>query len=174
MKGAAALGLVMLVATGCSARQAVQVAPAHGGAKATRVSRCSASQLRPRLYLQGATGKLLGGVSFRVASGSCSLVDRPGVSMTGTSVSMRAHPMPALNGGGGARAVHRGDQVVVDLSWSNWCAAHGYKPPPPPTAFVVTLPLGGGSFDLRPPGTPRCDAPGHRSELGVGPFRLAR
>jgi hypothetical protein len=165
------------VLAGCAALMAgcTPVLPGPGPGNSSKTVRvappCRASQLRPNLFLQGATGKLLGGIDFRiVGSQPCSLFfGPPQVSLSGTHARYSVYTMRPVGRGGDARPVRNlrslrpGDRVVVDLSWSNWCGQ-------PPKALVVTVPFGGGTFRLRPPGTPRCDVESQPSRLGVGPI----
>src|SRR5206468_1655902 len=69
------------------------------------------------------------------------------------------------------RSLRRGDKVISEIFWRNWCSARGYESPPGPTVLAVSLPRGGGSLRLGLTGdSPRCDLPGRPSYLGVGPF----
>ncbi len=133
---------------------------------------CRGSELAPALFLQGATGKLIGGMRFRVTGDTaCSIhFGPPRVSFIGTSAPVDVYLMPAMTPRGDARpnsalgSLRRGDRVVVDLVWSNWCSGR------PPRTLSITLPIERPTFRIALPfGTPRCDSAGRPSRLGVGP-----
>jgi Protein of unknown function (DUF4232) len=185
MKHAAALTLIAVLAGGCALGPPAPAPDVRKSAQALRAAPpCRTSQLRPRLHLQGATGSLLGGLSLRVVGRSrCSIVGRPRVTFAGApdSIRWRVSEVPPFYHYSEARSprallsLHRGDHIVVDLQWLNWCGPSRNNNVPAPEALVVGLPLRGtGSFRLRLRDTPRCDAPGSPSVLRVGPFVPAR
>src|SRR5207247_6073377 len=58
---------------------------------------CSARELHAHLFLQGATGSLVGGVDFTNAGSSpCSLLGWPQVTFTGAAASSRAWRLTAI------------------------------------------------------------------------------
>jgi hypothetical protein len=128
---------------------------------------CRASKLRPKLLLQGATGKLVGGISFRVASKRpCSVFPAaPVISVVGAQQRVLLYDInPAdLSNARVPRSLtrlRRGDRLFVDLVWSNWCG------PAPPAALIVKLRFNGS---VRMPVTeaPRCDQAKRPSRIGV-------
>jgi hypothetical protein len=133
-----------------------------------RVARpCSRSQLEPSLYLQGATSKLVGRVTFRVTGARrCSVFPfSPHVWFSDTSQRVKAYEMPPADprerGPHPPRSLQPGDDVAVDLEWSNWCAE-------PPDALLVAIRFS-GTYRLRLADTPPCLAKRLPSSLGVGP-----
>jgi hypothetical protein len=179
MRRAAALALLGALTGGCALLPPAPSPGTRESAKALRVAPpCRASQLRPSLQLQGATGSQLGRISFQVVGpGRCSLFGRPRVSFVASpsSVRLRVVPISPLTPSAEIlpprtlTALRRGSHVVVDLHWLNWCAGAG------PAGLVVTLPVRGtGRFRLEVPGRARCDAPDEPSVLRVGPFLPVR
>jgi hypothetical protein len=140
---------------------------ARAKAQQLRVARpCRASELKPRLVLQGATGKLVGGISFRVASKRpCSVFPAaPLISVVGAQRRVLLYdinPVDLSN----ARIprsltrLRRGDRLFVDLVWSNWCG-------PPPAALIVKLRFS-GSIRVPVGEHPRCDSVKHPTRMGV-------
>ncbi|HVS85621.1 MAG TPA: DUF4232 domain-containing protein, partial [Gaiellaceae bacterium] len=94
---------------------------------------CRASQLRPDLFLQGATGSLAGGLDLTNRSRTaCSLLGRPRLSLAGGAFPWRLGKPPAgLSLGqdpladpvGSLRALAPGKTADVLVWWSNWCGA---------------------------------------------------
>jgi photosystem II stability/assembly factor-like uncharacterized protein len=136
---------------------------------------CRAGDLRAHLFLQGATGSLVGEVDlFNAGPSACSLLGRPTVSFTGAAaaavqVKTRAAPpeQPEVlaDPPGSLRAFQPGKSARVALFWSNWCGAH-------PDA--LTLGLASGTTIHRPfAHAPRCDAPQYPSTISVGRFTPA-
>ncbi len=66
---------------------------------------------------------------------------------------------------GFARAIPPGQEVGVDLWWSNWCPEGSS-----PGALVFVLPHEGGTLRSPQSGGPRCDAPSEPSTIGVSLF----
>jgi hypothetical protein len=136
-------------------------------AKQLRVARpCRASELGPKLVLQGATGKLVGGISFRVAGKRpCSVFPAaPMISVVGARRRVRLYdidPADLSNARvpSSLRRLRRGDRLFVDLVWSNWCG-------PRPAALIVTFRFG-GSVRVPVAEAPRCDSAQHPSRIGV-------
>jgi hypothetical protein len=145
---------------------------------------CRGRGLRAQLFLQGATGSLVGGVNLlNVGSASCSLLGWPTVSFTGAAASttpVRVKKLPRSSASvdvladppGSLRALAPGKSASVSLWWSNWCgpgSAPTGSPPTPPDHLKLTL-AGGTSVVVRLVQAPRCDAPQSASLLSVGPF----
>jgi Protein of unknown function (DUF4232) len=132
---------------------------------------CRASDLHARLFLQGATGSLVGGVDVRNAGAApCSLLGYPRVSFTGAaSVRWRlkllaASPAPLdvlADPPGSLRALAPGKSASVAIFWSNWCGA-------PPDA--LSLGIGGARIAVPIARAPRCDSPQFPSTVSVAPF----
>ena len=127
---------------------------------------CRASELRPKLVLQGATGKLVGGISFRVASKRpCSVFPAaPVISVIGAPQRVRLYDIdPAdLSNARVPRSLtrlRRGDRLFVDLIWSNWCG-------PPPADLIVKLRFN-GSVRVPVAEAPRCDSVKRPTRIGV-------
>ena len=148
---------------------------------------CRASALHAQLFLQGATGSLVGGVSLRnVGRGACSLLGWPAVSFVGAAAAaakwrvMRAAAQPQridllADPPGSLRALEPGKSVGVTLWWSNWCGPASRPasgPGAPPKALVLSL---AGKTTIRIPvaHAPRCDQPQAPSTLSVGPYQPA-
>ena len=136
---------------------------------------CRAGELRAHLFLQGATGSLIGGIALRNAgSAPCSLVGPPQVSFAGAAAArsqikhLGRSPQPPdvlADPPGSLRALAPGKSAGVNLIWSNWCG-------PPPAGFAIGL--GGGTTLVVPVAqAPRCDAPQSPSLLSVAPFTPA-
>ena len=145
---------------------------------------CRAGELHAHLFLQGATGSLVGGVDLTNAGTSaCSLLGRPDVSFTGAAaaathwrvkrIARSAEPPDVIvEPQGSLRALQPGKSAAVSLYWSNWCgpgsrSAGGSGTPPDGlriglesrTSLVVPLAR-----------APRCDAAQSPSLLSVAPF----
>jgi hypothetical protein len=145
---------------------------------------CRAANLHAQLFLQGATGSFVGGVSLRNAGPSaCALLGWPELSLTGAAaratrwrvkrVARSPQPLDALaDPVGSLRALAPGKSASVALYWSNWCGP-GSEPTgrsgTPPAA--IALGLASGTTVLVPVGrAPRCDAPQYPSTLSAAPF----
>jgi hypothetical protein len=128
------------------------------------------------VFLQGATGSLVGGVALRnVGTRPCSLLGWPAVSFTGLGAAgekwnvkkLAASPAPPdvlADPPGSLRALRPGKSASVSLFWSNWCGPAGRKP-----ALALRL-ASGTTISIPLPHAPRCDAPQYPSTLTVGPF----
>lgn len=158
--------------------------PAKAPANPPLAPPCRAGDLRPRLFLQGATGSLVGGVDLRNGGPrSCSLVGHPTVSFTGAAAAqetwrvhlLAASPAPTdvlADPPGSLRALAPGKSATVALSWSNWCgpgATPTGSPGAPPDALALRL-AGGTTLAVPLTRAPRCDQRQVPSTLAVGPF----
>ena len=150
---------------------------------------CRSSDLHASLFLQGATGSLVGGVTLRqIGRTPCALVGQPSVRFAGKAARRtrwRIHTMHVLGGvdpsaivlpRSSLRSMRPDEEAFVQMVWSNWCGPDSQPasgPGPAPRAIVLSLPRGGGEFRLRTqdrPIAPRCDVPGWPSNLGVTVF----
>jgi hypothetical protein len=147
---------------------------------------CQASALRiqrppaPYGFLQGATGSLLGFVTFRNVGPPCSLLGRPRVRLVGNGaehVPQHDVPVPAQKPDPGdppatisVRALPHGAKARALIQWFNWCSPGATRTSSvAPHAIVFTLPQG-GSFSLKANGAARCELPGRPTDIDVGPF----
>jgi hypothetical protein len=135
---------------------------------------CRAQDLRAKLFLQGATGSLVGGV--RLTNGgrsACSLLGRPQIVFTGAAASsttwhvkkLARSPEPPdvlADPPGSLRALQPGKSAGVALFWSNWCGAR-------PDGIDIVL-ANGTDLVIPVAQTPRCDAKQAPSILSVTPF----
>ncbi len=158
-------------------------APAH----VPLAARCQARDIRAHLFLQGATGSLVGGVSL-VNAGvrPCSLVGWPTVTFAGPAASgekwrvkrLAASPSPPeaiSDPPGSLRALLPGKTAATAIFWSNWCGP-GSTPAGSPGAFPTKLILGlpgGATIGIPLAHAPRCDQPDDPSTVSVGPFTPA-
>jgi hypothetical protein len=179
-----ALVQAALAAAGPTVVPWLPLRPAKAPANPPPAPPCRAGDLRTRLFLQGATGSLVGGVDFRNAGpSSCSLVGHPTVSLVGAAAAqekwhahlLAASPAPPdvlADPPGSLRALAPGKSASVALFWSNWCgpgATPTGSPGTPPDA--LTFGLASGTTVVVPlTAAPRCDAPQDPSTLSVGPF----
>jgi hypothetical protein len=158
--------------------------PAKAPANPPLARPCRASDLHAHLFLQGATGSLVGGVELlNAGTRPCSLLGRPTVSFTGAAAAaerwqakkLAASPAPpdvVADPPGSLRALRPGKSASVVLFWSNWCGpgavptgASGATPD------AVALGLASGTTIAIPLAhAPRCDAPQDPSIISVGPF----
>src|SRR5579884_1397558 len=158
--------------------------PAKASAHPPLAPPCRASALRAQLFLQGATGSLVGGVNLiNDGSASCSLLGWPATSFTGTAASTThvkvkrlphssAPPDVLADPPGSLRALAPGKSASVSLWWSNWCGPDSVATGPaatPPTGLELRL-ASGTSMIVPISHAPRCDAPQSPSLLSVGPF----
>jgi hypothetical protein len=140
---------------------------------------CAAPNLRASLFLQGATGSLVGSIIFTNRGGfACELSGRPSIRLRdgrgrALAVSYVRAKDDMQGASVGATELVPGTQADVFVEWVNWC--HGGIIGP--VIFVVALPYGGGVVTVTPgPGGqgrfagPRCDVPGRRSILSVAPL----
>jgi hypothetical protein len=107
--------------------------PAKASPSPPLASPCEARELHAQLFLQGATGSLVGGVNLlNVGTTSCSLVGRPKISFSGAAAAatqwqvkeLAASPAPPdvlADPTGSLRALRPGKSAKVSLFWSNWC-----------------------------------------------------
>ena len=143
-----------------------------------RLAQLHVSTVDPHLgvFFNGATGSLVGWVSFTNEGAACSLLGRPRVRLVGGPAAQVKQRETALTGEGASVPVRRllhGRTAGVEIWWSNWCAAGNPgtgTPSPPPAGVVLTLPSG-GTVHLRVREAPRCDAPQQPSTVAVGAFR---
>ena len=179
-----ALGQPALAAATVTVVPWLPLRPAKARANPPPAPPCRASELRASLFLQGATGSLVGGVDFRNAGpSSCALVGHPTVAFVGAAAAqerwqvqlLAASPAPPdvlADPPGSLRALAPGKSASVALFWSNWCgpgAAPTGSPGTPPDA--LSFGLGSGTMVVVPlTRAPRCDAPQDPSTLSVGPF----
>ena len=144
--------------------------PAAGTTKSVR--QCRASYLRASLFLNGATGSLLGGVRVTNRTGkACSIAGLPKARLAGVhkmhyATVFHLGGRGGLPGSGPAKILHSGWSATTYMQWWNWC---GKRRP----TIVLVLPRKGGTLRLKPQGTPRCDAPRSVTTLVVTPFRKA-
>ena len=156
--------------------------PARAPAHPQLAALCRASQLRAHVFLQGATGSLVGGIELSNRSTSaCSLVGKPQLSFAGATSKWRRGPLPKDTGTtadpladppGSLRALASGKAAVVRLWWSNWCG-RGYvvtgNPGRLPAALLLRLDSR-TTFALKLVHAPRCDDASAPSVLSVGDF----
>jgi hypothetical protein len=150
-----------------------------------RLSQLHVGTVDPHLgvFFNGATGSLVGWVSFANEGAPCSLLGRPRVRLVGgpaANVKQREGPLRGESPAPGsprpaysARSVPHGRTLGVEIWWSNWCTPGNPgagKQSPPPMGVAVTMPSGGTvRFAVR--AAPRCDAPHQPSTVFVGTFR---
>jgi hypothetical protein len=135
--------------------------------------RVSGADQREGVFFNGATGSLVGWVSYRNEGRACSMLGRPRVRLVGgpfATVRQRQKPLQlvafspdVLPPPFSTRALPHARTAIVQIWWSNWCASQ------PPSAVELTLPSG-GSVRLKVAQAPRCDAPGSPSMVSVGTF----
>jgi Domain of unknown function (DUF4232) len=135
---------------------------------------CRAASLAAHLFLQGATGSLVGGVDLtNRARKPCSLLGRPRASFLGQAaqttkwrvLAAPATPGPAdvlADPPGSLRALAPRKTASVSLFWSNWCGQ-------PPARLELGL-ASGTSVVVPLSRAPRCDQPQSPSTLSVGLF----
>jgi hypothetical protein len=184
---AAAVGVA--AAAGAAASPSVVVPwldqhPRKASARPPLALACRAHDLRAQLFLQGATGSLVGGVDLRnVGKAPCALLGWPRVSFTGAGTAtthwqvkkLAASPAPPdvlADPPGSLRALRPGKTASVSLFWSNWCGP-GAQPTgasgTPPEGIAVGL-SSGTTITVPLTRAPRCDAPQDPSIVSVGPF----
>lgn len=141
---------------------------------------CRVSQLRMRLFLQGAGGSLFGGIRARNMSAfPCLLRGRPRITLRysdGRSVRTtegKAPPFWRLEGRPRprewplVRVPHEG-LAQSTIALQNWCG-----PPDQRVRFRIELPSTGGVIPLEARVRLRCDLPAEPVTLRVGPFEPA-
>jgi hypothetical protein len=145
--------------------------PAKPSSKPPLAAPCRAGDLSAHLFLQGATGSLVGGVDlFNGGTSACSLVGRPTVSLTGTTAAQvqikgaaqPKQPEVLADPPGSLRALQPGKSASAALFWSTWCGAR-------PDALTLGL-ASGTTINLPLAHAPRCDAPHDPSAISVGRF----
>jgi hypothetical protein len=162
----------------------LDVRPAKAPANPPLARPCRARNLHAHLFLQGATGSLVGGVELlNAGTSSCSLLGWPTVSFTGAAAAaerwqvkkLAASPAPpdvVADPPGSLRALRPGKSASVALFWSNWCGP-GATPTgasgAPPNAVALGL-TSGTTIAVPLAHAPRCDAPQDPSTISVGPF----
>jgi hypothetical protein len=133
---------------------------------------CRASYLRASLFLNGATGSLIGGVRVtNRTEKACSVAGLPRARLVGAGKTHYATVFHiggrgGLPGSGPASVLRSGWSATTYMQWWNWCRQTRPR-------IVLVLPRRGGTLRFRPHGTPRCDARGQRTTLVVTPFRKA-
>jgi Protein of unknown function (DUF4232) len=144
-----------------------------------RLSQLQVGTVDPHLgvFFNGATGSLVGWVSFANEGAACSLLGRPRVRLVGGPSPAVKQRETTFTGGKHApvRVLRHGHAAGVEIWWSNWCAPHNRgdgKLSSPPTGLVLTLPSG-GTVRLTVREAPRCDQPQQPSLVSVGTFHLA-
>jgi hypothetical protein len=145
---------------------------------------CTAGALHAELFLQGATGSLVGGVNLlNTSSAPCSLLGWPTVSFTGAaaaSVPLQVRQLPRspeppdvlADPVGSLRALAPGKSASAWLWWSNWCGPGSVpagSPGTPPDGLELVF-QGGSSLIVPLAQAPRCDAPQAPSSLQLGPY----
>ena len=163
----------------------LDVRPVKASAHPPLAAPCRGSALRAQLFLQGATGSLVGGVNLlNAGSVPCSLLGWPTLSFTGAAASVTPVRVKKLSRSptppdvladplGSLRALAPGKSASVLLWWSNWCGPGsiptGSSSGMPPDELKLTL-ARGTSVLVPLTQAPRCDAPKQPSLLSVGPF----
>jgi hypothetical protein len=130
-------------------------------------SPCRAADLEATVFLQGAGGAMVGGVTLTNAGfTACSLVGRPKISLAGTRTWPMPLPRPApevvRDPMSSLRALRPKRRARFALHWSNWCARR-------PATATIALP-GGDRLRLWLGQPPRCESAASPSALGVSPF----
>ena len=134
------------------------------------------------VFFNGATGSLVGRVTFRNMGRVCSLLGRPRVRFVGGPSATVRQLQKRLRGDAPAldvlpppfsvRALPHGRSASVEIWWSNWCAAANAgdgRLSQPPAAVELALPSG-GTTRLDVSSSPRCDVPAAPSTVSVGAF----
>ena len=167
--------MTVLAAAALAGAVATLAAASPAGDRAVRA--CAGGDLRPLGgMLQGATGSMVGTLSFRnVSSSRCRVGGRPAVQVftrAGALLPTRERPISLAEVGGRPRPVAAaGGRIALYLAWSNWCG-----PWPGGVAtlrqLVLRLTLTTGVRLSAPfrAGRPRCDVRA-RSTIAVSPFR---
>lgn len=158
--------------------------PVKASAHPPLVAPCRADRLHAHLFLQGATGSLVGGVDLTNAGRSaCSLLGWPRLSFTGaTAAATRVRikrlarpPQPPdvlADPPGSLRALAPGKSASVSLFWSNWCGPGnpgGGNASTPPDGLRIAF-ASHTSLVVPLAQAPRCDQPQAPSSLSVAPF----
>lgn len=161
--------------------------PVKASAEPLLAPPCRSVELRAHLFLQGATGSLVGGIRLtNTSTTACSLVGWPHVSFTGQAAGatrwqvkrIAASPEPLdmlADPPGSLRALAPGKSAGLSLFWSNWCGPGSHPAGgsgTPPNGVKVSL-TSGTSLIVPLVHAPRCDAPQYPSKLLVSPFAPA-
>jgi hypothetical protein len=193
-RAAELLSLLALVGFGSAAAQAATAArpvipwldqrPAQASAHPPLAAPCRAERLHAHLFLQGATGSLVGGVELTNAGSTpCSLLGWPQLSFTGAAAAstrwqikrVARSPQPpdvVADPLGSLRALAPGKTASVSLFWSNWCAPGnpgGGNLSAPPDGLRITF-VNRSSLVVPLAHAPRCDGAQAPSILSVAPF----
>jgi hypothetical protein len=184
---------LLLIGCGSAAAQAAAGAPPvipwldqrphRASAHPPLAAACRAGRLHAHLFLQGATGSLVGGVELTNAGHApCSLLGWPRLSFTGAAASTRwkirrlaRSPQPPdvlADPPGSLRALAPGKTASVSLFWSNWCEPGnpgGGNLSTPPDGLRVAF-ASRTSLVVPLAHAPRCDGPQAPSILSASPF----
>jgi len=144
---------------------AALLARSSASAPVATVPPCRTADLRAQMFLQGATGSLLGVVVVRNASRrACSLLGRPGMRFLSKQYRYLLAPAPVQDKKAPpVTALRRGRTARALVQWSNWCR----KTRP---YLIYVLPSRGGTIRFRPPERPPCRARGGPSVFTLGRF----
>jgi hypothetical protein len=163
------------------------VRPASALANPPLAPPCTAEDLHAHLFLQGATGSLVGGVALLNAGAlPCSLLGFPMVAFSGAAAQsekwqvkkLASSPPPldvVADPPGSLRALAPGKSAGFELFWSNWCGP-GATPTGASGALPDTLMLqlpSHTTIAVPVAHAPRCDAPQYPSVVSIGPFAPA-
>jgi hypothetical protein len=158
--------------------------PVKASAHPPLAAPCRAERLHAHLFLQGATGSLVGGVDLTNAGRSpCSLLGWPKLSFTGATATATPVRIKRLAGPpqppdvladppGSLRALTPGKSASVSLFWSNWCGPGnpgGGNTSTPPDGLRIAF-ANHTSLVVPLAQAPRCDQPQAPSTLSVAPF----
>ncbi len=158
--------------------------PVKASAHPPLAAPCRADRLHAHLFLQGATGSLVGGVDLTNAGRSaCSLLGWPRLSFTGSTAAatrvrikrLARSPQPTdvlADPPGSLRALAPGKSASVSLFWSNWCGpgnSGGGNTSTPPDGLRIAF-ANHTSLVVSLGQAPRCDQPQAPSTISVAPF----
>jgi hypothetical protein len=162
----------------------LNVRPVEASGDPPLAAPCTASSLHAHLFLQGATGSLVGGISLRnVSVRPCSLLGSPRISFSGGGALSTKWQVKRLSASqvpvdvladppGSLRALAPGKSASVTVFWSNWCGPHAVVTGDPgqvPGALELLL-SDGTRVSIPIAHAPRCDAPQDPSTISVSPF----
>jgi hypothetical protein len=148
-----------------------------GGSRTTLPS-CASSQLNASVFLQGATGGLLGEVRVENDGGAtCTLSGRPEGALSapgGKKIAVVQRALqPTWASSGAAKpeswplvVLEPGGKAIIVVRLDNWCSGYGNK-----VTVALRLPTGTASAATEISGA--CSAPGKPVRLGIGPFEPA-
>jgi hypothetical protein len=137
------------------------------------VAACPASSLNGTAYWQGATGSMIGAVTFKnTGASACTVHGRPFiefVSKVGKVAAIDEFPVPPASGNPDTMVVlQHGETALAQVVWRNWCGSSQEL-----SSLRVTMPGTGERIIVSiPVGTARCDVPIAGSGLVVGTFEL--